>query len=108
MSREFWEQLTPDEGAALEQVGQRREFRRGAVLFREADRSDRIVVLRTGRVKVSVDTTSGTEVVLALRGPGALLGEFSAIDASAHSATVTAIEPVTALAIRSADFQTYL
>jgi CRP-like cAMP-binding protein len=106
--REFWHQLQPAEAEALERVGQRRDFRRGSVLFREADRSDRVVVLRTGRVKVAVDTASGTEVVLAVRGPGALLGEFSAIDRSPHSATVTAIEPVTALAIRSADFESYL
>jgi CRP-like cAMP-binding protein len=66
------------------------------------------VVLRTGRVKVSVDTANGTEVVLAVRGPGSLLGEFSAIDRSPHSATVTAIEPVTALVVRSPDFETYL
>lgn len=108
MSREFWEQLEPAEAAALEQVGQRREFRRGAVLFREADRSNRVVVLRTGRVKVAVDTASGTEVVLAIRGPGSLLGEFSAIDRSPHSATVTAIEPVSALVVRGADFEAYL
>lgn len=108
MNREFWDQLQPAEAAALEQVGQRREFRRGAVLFREADRSNRVVVLRTGRVKVAVNTASGTEVVLAIRGPGSLLGEFSAIDRSPHSATVTAIEPVSALVVRSPDFEAYL
>ena len=108
MTREFWEQLLPAEGEALLEIGQRREFRRGAALFRESDRSNRVIVLRTGRVKVSVNTAGGTEVVLAVRGPGSLLGEFSAIDRSPHSATVTAIEPVTALAIRSPDFETYL
>lgn len=108
MTKEFWDQLTPPESTALEQIGQRREFRRGSVLFREADHSDRVLVLRKGRVKVSVDTAAGTEVVLAIRGPGALLGEFSAIDRSPHSATVTAVEPIVALAVRSADFESYL
>jgi CRP/FNR family transcriptional regulator, cyclic AMP receptor protein len=105
---EFWEQLSPTEQAELEQIGRRRDYRRGAVIFREADRTDAVVVLRSGRVKCSVDTSSGTEVVLAVRGPGALLGEFSAIDREPRSATVTAIEPIVALQIPLAAFEKYL
>jgi CRP-like cAMP-binding protein len=105
---EFWDQLSPAEQADLEQAGRRRDFRRGAVIFREADRTDSVVVLRSGRVKCSVDTSSGTEVVLAVRGPGALLGEFSAIDREPRSATVTAIEPIVALHVPLAAFETYL
>jgi len=105
---EFWDQLTAVEATALERAGHRRDFRRGAVIFREADRTDWVAVLRAGRVKVSVDTAGGTEVVLAVRGPGALLGEFSAIDREPRSATVTAIEPVTALAVPVAEFESYL
>src|SRR5690348_3970537 len=97
MTREFWDQLSPSEQAELEQAGRRRDFRRGSVIFRQADRTDSVVVLRSGRVKCSVDTTSGTEVVLAVRGPGSLLGEFAAIDREPRSATVTAIEPIVAL-----------
>ena len=107
-TREFWDQLTPDEAAALERIGRRRDYRRGTVLMREADRSDWVVVLRSGRVKASVDTASGTEVVLAVRGPGALVGEFSALDREPRSATVTALEPVSALVVPVADFEAFL
>jgi CRP-like cAMP-binding protein len=107
-TREFFDQLSPDEAVALERAGRRRDYRRGAVLMREADRSDWVLVLRAGRVKVAVDTTSGTEVVLAVRGPGALLGELSALDREPRSATVTALEPVTALLVRVADFEAFL
>ena len=41
-----------------------------------------------GRAKVSSYTTDGKEVVLAVRGPGELLGDFSALDGGARSATV--------------------
>ncbi len=105
---EFWDQLTPDEAADLEHAGRRRSYRRAAVLFRQAEHSDWVVVLRGGRVKVSVDTAGGTEVVLAVRGPGALLGELAAIDQEPRSATVTAIEPVTALALTLDEFEGYL
>jgi CRP-like cAMP-binding protein len=108
-TREFWELLQPDETAELTRIGRRREFRRGAVLFREAERSDSVMLLRSGRVKVSVDTANGTEVVLAVRGPGALLGELSAIDRQPRSATVTAIEDnVSALALTLDEFEGFL
>jgi CRP/FNR family transcriptional regulator, cyclic AMP receptor protein len=106
--REFFDQLTPDESVALEKVGRRRDYRRGSVLVREADRSDWVLILRSGRVKVAVDTASGTEVVLAVRGPGALLGELSALDREPRSATVTALEPVSALLVPVAEFEAFL
>jgi CRP-like cAMP-binding protein len=108
MSGEFWDQLTTDEAAALQAVARRRDYRRGTVLMREADRSDWVFVIRSGRVKVSVDTASGTEVVLAVRGPGALLGEFSALDREPRSATVTALEPVSGLIVPLAEFEAFL
>jgi CRP-like cAMP-binding protein len=108
MAPEFWEQLTPDEAAALVQAGRRREFRRGSVLLREAQVSGWVALLRSGRVKVSVDTANGTEVVLAVRGPGALLGELSAIGRGPHGATVTALEDVSALVVPVAAFEAYL
>lgn len=108
MSREFWDLLRPDEQAALEAIGRRHRFRRGSVIFREGTESASVIIVRSGRVKVSSDTASGTEVVLAVRGPGALLGELSAIDGGPRSATVTALETVTALAIPSAQFERHL
>ncbi len=107
-SPEFFDLLRPDEQAALEAVGSRQRFPRGAVIFREGTPSASVVIVRSGRVKVSSDTASGTEVVLAVRGPGALLGELSAIDGGPRSATVTALEPVSALAIPSLAFERHL
>jgi CRP/FNR family transcriptional regulator, cyclic AMP receptor protein len=105
---EFFDQLTSDEAAALARVGRRREYRRAAVIMREGDRSDWMVVLQQGRVKVSSDTANGTEVVLAVRGPGALLGELSAIGPEPRSATVTALETVKAMIISRTDFEAFL
>jgi len=106
---EFGDILTEDERAALEAVGSLRQWRRGEVILREGERFDWVVVLRVGRVKVASNTAGGNEVVLALRGPGALLGELSAIDDHASvSATVTALEPVTALVVPHFEFQRYL
>lgn len=105
---EFRDWLTEPELTDLTTAGHRRHWARGAVLFREADRSDWVLVLLTGRVKVSSATVGGTEVVLAVRGPGALLGELTAIDGEPRSATVSALEPVTGLAVPFAGFEAFL
>jgi CRP-like cAMP-binding protein len=105
---EFADILTSDERKALEGVGAVRQWRRGEVILREGERFEWVVVLRTGRVKVASNTVSGNEIVLALRGPGALLGEFSAIDRAPVSATVTALEPVTALIVAHFEFERFL
>jgi hypothetical protein len=48
---------------------------------------------------VTATTTAGRTVLLALRGPGDLVGELSALDENPRSASLVALEPVQALAI---------
>ncbi|MFI7439485.1 Crp/Fnr family transcriptional regulator [Nonomuraea indica] len=103
---EFLSMLTPDEVEALHAAGRPRRWERGASLMSEGDTSDWVLVLTEGRVKVSSHTSSGTEVVLAVRGPGGLIGEMSCIDGSPRSATVTALEPVAGVVI--SDFAAFL
>ncbi|GAA3143908.1 Crp/Fnr family transcriptional regulator [Planomonospora alba] len=103
---EFLALLTPEETAGLRAAGRVRRWERGATLMTEGDAADWVLVLTSGRVKVSSHTAAGTEVVLAVRGPGALLGEFSAIDGLPRSATVTALEPVEGIAVH--DFPAFL
>ncbi|GAA2893798.1 Crp/Fnr family transcriptional regulator [Streptosporangium fragile] len=103
---EFITMLTREEVAALYAAGRPRRWDRGATMFTEGDVSDWVLLLTSGRVKVSSHTAAGSEVVLAVRGPGALLGEFAAIDGLPRSATVTALEPVEGITIR--DFPAYL
>jgi CRP-like cAMP-binding protein len=97
---EFLSMLTDEEIKELREAGRVRRWDRGTTVMTEGDTSDWVLVLLEGRVKVSSHTTSGTEVVLAVRGPGGLLGELSAIDGSPRSATVTALEPITGVVVR--------
>jgi CRP/FNR family transcriptional regulator, cyclic AMP receptor protein len=100
--------LEPDQTKALEEVGVRRRFRRGQALFHQHGSSDRVMILVSGRAKVTRMTDDGKETVLAFRGPGDLLGELSAIDGEPRSATVEAVEAVEALALSSRDFRSFL
>lgn len=74
----------------------------------EGERSDRMVVIVAGYAKVSYFTEEGREVLLAIRGPGDLLGELAALDGEPFSATVTALEDVEALIMTVDDFRTVL
>jgi CRP-like cAMP-binding protein len=105
---EFWSLLSPDERAEFARRSRRRRWRRGEVLIREADGSDWVMLLESGRVKATSHTANGAEIVLAVRGPGTLLGELSAISREPRSATVQALEPVTALVMPLAEFEVFL
>jgi CRP/FNR family transcriptional regulator, cyclic AMP receptor protein len=100
--------LTVDERDDFKRRGRRRRWPGGAAMFNEGGRSDFVASVVGGRVKASYFTDEGDEVVLAIRGPGALLGEMSAIDDEPLSATVTALEPVEALVVAVDSFMDYL
>ncbi|RDI53954.1 CRP-like cAMP-binding protein [Nocardia mexicana] len=74
----------------------------------EGEPSDHVVVIESGRVKVTSSASSGKQVLLAIRGPGDLLGEFSAIDGRTRSATVTALSHVTAIVVSGKTFRALL
>ena len=108
VSTGFLGALSAPERADLLERGRLRRYRRGAVVFHEGGGSDEIVVVLSGRVKVSTVTDDGREVVLAFRGPGDLVGELSAIDRRPRSATVAAVEPVEALTLAASEFRAFL
>src|SRR5688500_16108435 len=100
--------LTPDEQGVLLMRGTVRSFARGVALFHELQASDRVVLLRSGRVKLTAVTEQGREILLAIAGPGDVLGELSALDDKPRSATAVAIEPVEAVTIPPSDLLAFL
>jgi CRP-like cAMP-binding protein len=107
-AEEFWSTLTPEEAAALTDLAVVRTFARGSALLHEGQVPDQVLVLRAGRVKVTSTTSNGREVVLAFRGPGALIGEQSALDGEPRSATIVAVERVEALSLHARQFRSFL
>ena len=105
---EFMAQLRPEDRTDLTARARTRRWPAGASLFLEGERSSTVVVLVSGRVKVFSLTEDGEEILLAVRGPGALLGELSAVDGAARSASVAALEPVVALAMPTGAFLDFL
>jgi CRP/FNR family transcriptional regulator, cyclic AMP receptor protein len=104
----FLRSLSEAELAVLRANAVQRDFPQGRALFHEDGAPDRVFVLLTGFVKVSRLTDEGREVILAIRGPGDLLGEQSAIDGSPRSATAVTLDPTEALVLTTGDFLSFL
>lgn len=79
-----WEKLTS--------LGVPVSYQPGQVLMRQGERTEKIQLLLAGRVKVSLADSAGRSLLLAIRGPGEVLGEIALIDGRTHSATVEALD----------------
>jgi CRP-like cAMP-binding protein len=104
----FLARLSEDAERALFDRGRKRTYDAGATIFHEGEVTDRVVVLLSGRAKIATVTEDGKEVMLGVRDPGDLLGEFSAIDGKPTSANVIAMERAGALVLDTASFKTWL
>jgi class 3 adenylate cyclase len=103
----FWEALDPTEREALRSVASWRTFAAGARLMLEGERADHVIVILGGRTRICVHE-NGRERVLAERGLGQLVGERGALQVSVRSATVIALEIVSALVVQTKDFAAFI
>jgi CRP-like cAMP-binding protein len=104
----FWEQLDAADRDAVAAIGRRRAYEVGDVLFVEGDEAHNVVVVLSGRLKLTRNSTDGREVLIELRGPGELIGEMGSIDDSPRSATATVTEAVEAIVVPAGRFRRLL
>lgn len=90
------------------EIGATRRSLAGTTLFREGDDPFDVALLEQGTVKLTKLSMAGTEFVLDLRESGAILGELSAIDRQARSATATAMTDVEMVSIGIDRFMEFL
>lgn len=88
--------------------GRRARFDPGERLLHEGAAGEEVVLILSGRVKISHTGPEGRDTVLDFRGPGELVGELAVLDAAPRSSSVTAIEPVEALLVAASDFRALL
>jgi CRP/FNR family transcriptional regulator, cyclic AMP receptor protein len=69
-----------------------RGFRRGQIVFTRSDPGDTVIVVVSGRVKVTVRSADGGELTLAVIPPGGLLGELGVVDGGPRSADAETLE----------------
>jgi CRP-like cAMP-binding protein len=104
----FLARLTEADLATLQRTGTIVRYEAGREIFAEGADSDHVVALTAGRVKITCIDSDGRESLLALRAPGDLLGELSAIDKLPRSANAYALEIAEAIVVDAAAFTEYL
>lgn len=74
----------------------------GETILHRGDPSTGLIVILEGRMRISVISPDGGEVILGLLGPGEVLGEISLLDGRERSADVTTMEPCALLIVERA------
>lgn len=86
------------------QVAQAR-FRRRETIFTAWDPSDRVYLLRSGRVKLYMLSDEGREITLAIMEPGDIFGETALVNPAARQVFAEALDDATVAVIGLADFE---
>jgi CRP-like cAMP-binding protein len=100
--------LAPQERRLLASQFRPRSFRRGETIFLRGDPGESFYVVETGRVKISLASTDGKEMILALLGEGDFFGELSLLDGASRSADAVAVDPSRAQLLHRSDFRAFL
>ena len=78
-------------------------LRRGETLFDEGDLGDRLYIVTEGKVKLGHTSSDGRESLLAVLGPGEIIGELTLFDPGPRSTTATAVSPASLLYLEHED-----
>jgi CRP/FNR family transcriptional regulator, cyclic AMP receptor protein len=94
--------------AVLNGLMRRQELPAGARLMASDTPGDSAYVIRHGAVKVHVELEDGRDVIVAILGPGEIVGEMSVIDRETRSGSVVTLEDSVLFWIDREAFQTCL
>lgn len=94
--------------AAIAELGQRRRYAPGDLLFVEGDRSHSVYVCLEGRARLFLTMPSGRELLVGIKMPGEEFGELSALDGRPRSASAASIDRTVVAEIRADRFMELL
>ena len=97
-------ELDDRELAVIAGVAKTRRYAKDDVIFHADEMGDVFCVIREGKVKITMISPEGKEIILAMMGPGEFFGEMALIDDAPRSATVIALEPLDVVTIWRTDF----
>ncbi|MET9699648.1 Crp/Fnr family transcriptional regulator [Streptomyces sp. NPDC006529] len=104
----FLARLEDADGAALRALGHEVTYPARATLLHQDEPTAHVLLVLRGWTKVTAAHANGYQALLALRGPGDIIGESAALTRRPRSATVTALERVHAVVIEHETFRAYL
>ncbi len=97
-------ELPMDTLQKIEQVGNKRKYKKDEPILLEEDAGNALFVILSGAVKVSRSSSDGREVILTILGESDFFGEMAILDGLARSANVIATEESEVLLIQRNDF----
>lgn len=100
--------MNEEERESLRTLMQEQTLRRGQVLFKEDEDGDRLFIIVEGKIKVGHTSDDGRENILAVLGPGELLGELTLFDPGPRSSTATAVSITRVLSLHHNDFTSFV
>jgi CRP/FNR family cyclic AMP-dependent transcriptional regulator len=80
----------------------------GEVLFRAGDAGDSMYLIEDGKVQISMKSSDGEELVLAVLGPSDFFGEMALIDGNPRSANATVCEQSRLAVLSRPHFLTFI
>ena len=90
--------------SALAATGQRRTWAAGKVIFQRGDAGDHMLAITAGRVRLSLGSAQGKELMLRHLEAGDVLGELAVLDGQPRSADAAALDDTTAIVLRRSRF----
>jgi CRP/FNR family transcriptional regulator, cyclic AMP receptor protein len=104
----FLQQLAREDADALVGRMRRTTFKPGTEITRAGAAGNQAVLVLRGRVRLVAYGAEHREVVLALRGPGELIGEMATLGAERRTATAIAVDEVEAGVLPSSELMEFL
>lgn len=89
--------LEADTRSDMARLGSSHRWTAGQMIFQRGDSDDRMIAVLTGRIRLSLMTPQGRELVLTSVGPGEVLGELALLDGEPRSTDAMATEATTAI-----------
>jgi CRP/FNR family cyclic AMP-dependent transcriptional regulator len=100
--------LDKSEFKRLAKIATRRHAASGEYVVRAGDQAESLIILLTGRAKVTNVNADGREVILAWLGPGEFFGEMGLIDGCPRSANVVVVESCDLLNVGKDEFYRFM
>ncbi|AXI48506.1 Crp/Fnr family transcriptional regulator [Sulfitobacter sp. SK012] len=87
----------------MTELAVQKDLKKGEVLFEEGEQGETLYAMVSGTLEVSVISSDGRKLSLHVLHQGAVFGEICLFDPGPRTATLTALEPTSVMAIRNAD-----
>jgi CRP/FNR family transcriptional regulator, cyclic AMP receptor protein len=89
---ELFRGLSSEQLNEVGNIAQEELFPLGAVICRQGDRADKLYIISTGQVEISVSAQNGHVEPVVYLGAGQVVGEMTLVDAGRRSASVISAE----------------